>query len=80
MLLARLDYNFNENMKFFARLGYDNASQSARSRNQPLEFHNKINVRSAAFGLDWNRGRFVQSVALATRRWSTRSIPIWPLP
>jgi hypothetical protein len=60
MLLARLDYNVNENMKFFVRLGYDNANQVG-PQNSLSSFRNQLNVPSAAFGLDWNHGRFVHS-------------------
>ena len=63
MLLARLDYNVNENMKFFVRLGYDNANQLGPNyQSSNSVFRNQINVPSAAFGLDWNHGRFVNSV------------------
>ena len=37
MLTARLDYNFSENMKWFARLSYDNANEIGPSE-QPVEF------------------------------------------
>lgn len=60
MLLARFDYNVSENTKFFLRLGYNDASQVGPP-NSLSSFMNKTNVRSAAFGLDWNHGRFVQS-------------------
>ena len=63
MLLARLDYNVNENMKFFVRLGYDNSGQIGPNYGTSNSaFHNQINVPSAAFGLDWNHGRFGNSV------------------
>jgi Carboxypeptidase regulatory-like domain len=58
--LARFDYNINENMKFFVRLGFDNANQIG-PQNSFSAYRNDINVPSAAFGLDWNRGRFVNS-------------------
>jgi len=60
MLTARLDYNFNENMKGFARLGYDDANQIGPS-DTLSNFRNQIHVPSATFGLDWNHGRFVNS-------------------
>jgi Carboxypeptidase regulatory-like domain len=59
MLLARLDYNRDENMKYFVRLGYDNAN--LLGPNSESVFRNQINVPSAAFGLDWNRGKYVYS-------------------
>ncbi len=63
LLLARLDYNVSENMKFFVRLGYDNAGQIGPNYlTSNSAFHNQINVPSVAFGLDWNHGRFVNSV------------------
>jgi len=61
MLTARLDYNASENMKFFLRLSYDNANQVGPEDSQS-SFRNQINVPAAAFGLDWNRGRFAHSV------------------
>jgi hypothetical protein len=60
MLTARLDYNFNENMKGFARLSYDNANEIGPSDSQS-NFRNQLNVPAAVLGLDWNRGRFVNS-------------------
>ncbi len=60
----RLDYDVSENMKFFVRLGYDNASQVGPTTNSFSTYRNQINVPSAAFGLDWNHGRFVQQRAL----------------
>jgi hypothetical protein len=60
MLTARLDYNFNDNMKGFARLSYDNANQIGPSASQS-SFRNQWNVPAAVVGLDWNRGRFVNS-------------------
>ncbi|MGB6385028.1 MAG: carboxypeptidase regulatory-like domain-containing protein [Terriglobales bacterium] len=60
MLTARLDYNFNENMKGFARLSYDNANEIGPSDSLSY-FRNQINVPAAVFGLDWNRGRFINS-------------------
>ncbi len=62
-LLARLDYNVDDNMKFFVRLGYDNAGQIGPNyQTSASAFLNKFNVPSAAFGLDWNHGRFFNSV------------------
>jgi hypothetical protein len=60
MLTARLDYNLSENMKWFVRLSYDNANEVGPSDSQS-NFRNQLNVPAAAFGLDWNRGRFVHS-------------------
>ena len=60
MLIARLDYNLNENTKFFARFSYDNANEVGPP-NSLSSFRNQLNVPSAAFGLDWNRGKFVHS-------------------
>jgi hypothetical protein len=60
MLTGRLDYNFNEDKKLFVRLGYDNANLVGPQNSQSM-WRNQINVPSAAVGLDWNRGRFVNS-------------------
>jgi len=60
MLTARLDYNLSENMKWFARLSYDNANEIGPSDSQS-NFRNQLNVPAAVVGLDWNRGRFVHS-------------------
>ena len=60
MLFARFDYNLNDNTKFFARLGYDNANQIG-PQDSLSSFRNQINVPSLGVGLDWNRGRFVHS-------------------
>ena len=60
MLTARLDYNFSDEMKGFVRLSYDNANQIGPPDNQS-PFRNQLNVPAAVFGLDWNRGRFVNS-------------------
>ncbi len=60
MLTARLDYNLNEDKKIFVRVGYDNANQVGPENSLSM-WRNQINVPSAAFGLDWNRGRFVHS-------------------
>ncbi len=60
MLTGRLDYNFNENMKGFARLSYDNANEIGPS-NSLSNFRNQINVPAAVLGLDWNHGKFVNS-------------------
>jgi hypothetical protein len=60
MLTARLDYNFTDNMKGFARLSYDNASGLGPS-DSFSNFRNQINVPAAVLGLDWNHGRFVNS-------------------
>jgi hypothetical protein len=60
MLTARLDYDVNENMKWFVRLSYDNANEIGPSDSQS-NFRNQLNVPAAVFGLDWNRRRFVNS-------------------
>ncbi len=60
MLTARLDYNLSENMKWFARLSYDNANEIGPPDSQS-NFRNQLNVPAAVFGMDWNRGRFVHS-------------------
>ncbi len=60
MLTARLDYNFSDDMKGFVRLSYDNANGIGPS-DSLSNFRNQINVPAAVFGLDWNRGRFVNS-------------------
>ena len=60
LLSGRLDYNFSEDMKFFLRLGYDNANLLGPAASQSI-FRNQINVPSATAGLDWNHGRFVHS-------------------
>jgi hypothetical protein len=60
MLTARLDYNFNDNMKGFVRFTYDNANEIGPS-NSLSNFRNQLNVPAWVFGLDWNHGRFVNS-------------------
>ena len=60
LLTARLDYNISEDKKIFVRLGYDNANLVGPQNSQSM-WRNQINVPSAAVGLDWNRGRFVNS-------------------
>jgi hypothetical protein len=60
MLTARLDYNFSDNMKGFARVSYDNANQIGPP-DSLSNFRNQLNVPAAVFGLDWNHGRFVNS-------------------
>jgi hypothetical protein len=60
MLTARLDYNFNDDMKGFVRLSYDNANGIGPSDGLS-NFRNQINVPAAVFGLDWNHGRFGNS-------------------
>jgi hypothetical protein len=60
MLTARLDYNFNENMKGFARLSYDNANEIGPAYSQS-NFRNQLNVPAAVLGLDWNHTKFVNS-------------------
>jgi hypothetical protein len=60
MLTARLDYNFGDNMKGFARLSYDNANEIGPADGLS-NFRNQLNVPAAVFGLDWNHGHFVNS-------------------
>src|ERR1019366_9342128 len=60
MLTARLEYNLSENMKWFVRLSYDNANQIGPP-DSLSNFRNQLNVPAAVFGMDWNRGRFVNS-------------------
>ena len=60
LLTGRLDYKFNEDKRIFVRLGYDNASLVGPQNSESM-WRNKINVPSASFGLDWNRGRFFHS-------------------
>ncbi len=60
MLTARLDYDFNANMKGFARLSYDNATGIGPS-DSLSNFRNQLNERASVFGLDWNHGRFANS-------------------
>jgi hypothetical protein len=60
MLTARLDYNFNDDMKGFVRLSYDNANEIGPS-DSLSNFRNQFTVPAAVFGLDWNHGRFINS-------------------
>ena len=60
MLTARLDYNFSDEMKGFARLTYDDANEIGPS-DSLSNFRNQIHVPAAVFGLDWNHGRFINS-------------------
>jgi hypothetical protein len=60
MLTARLDYLWSENMKWFVRVSYDNAKQFGPT-NSWSKFQDQVNVPSAVFGMDWNRGRFAHS-------------------
>lgn len=60
MLTGRLDYNWSENTKWFVRLSYDNAKQFGPT-NSWSKFQDQVNVPSAVFGLDWNRGPFAHS-------------------
>jgi hypothetical protein len=60
MLTARLDYNLSDDMKWFARVSYDNANGIGPS-DTLSNFRNQINVPAAVVGLDWNHGRFVHS-------------------
>jgi hypothetical protein len=67
MLLARLDYSVSDNMKFFVRLGYDNANQIG-PQNSFSSFRNQLNVPSAAFGVDWDHGRFLHSARFGIQK------------
>lgn len=60
LLTARLDYNISDNIQWFARLSYDNTNGIGPSDSQS-NFRNQLNLPAAVFGLDWNRGRFVNS-------------------
>jgi len=60
MLVARLDYNFNENMKGFVRLSYDNSNQIGPSNSQSNN-RTQFNVPAAVVGLDWNHGQLSNS-------------------
>src|SRR5208283_389235 len=60
MLTARLDYYLSDDTKWFVRLSYDNANQIGPPDSQS-NFRNQLNVPAAVVGLDWNRGRFVNS-------------------
>ena len=67
MLTARLDYNVSDNMKWFVRLSYDNANQIGPPESQSY-FRNQVNVPAAVAGLDWNRGRFVNSARVGYQK------------
>ncbi len=60
MVTARLDYDVSENLKWFVRFSYDNANEVGPS-DSLSNFRNQINVPAAVVGLDWNRGRYVNS-------------------
>jgi hypothetical protein len=60
MLTARLDYNWSENAKWFARFSYDNANELGPTDSW-ANLRNQVNAPSGVFGLDWNRGRFAHS-------------------
>ena len=60
MLMARLDYNWSENAKWFARFGYDNANQLGPT-DSLAKLRNQIHVPSVVFGLDWNHGHYQHS-------------------
>ncbi|MFZ1917606.1 MAG: carboxypeptidase-like regulatory domain-containing protein [Terriglobales bacterium] len=74
MLTARLDYNLNEDKKIFVRLGYDNANLVGPENSLSM-WRNQINVPSAAFGLDWNRGRFVHSARFGYQKFVNAITP-----
>lgn len=63
---ARFDYNRDENLKYFVRLGYDNAN--LLGANSESVYRNQINVPSAAFGLDWNNGKYVHSARVGYQK------------
>jgi hypothetical protein len=67
MLTARFDYNFSDDMRGFARLSYDNANGIGPS-DSLSDFRNQINVPAAVLGLDWNRGRFVNSARFGVQK------------
>ena len=67
MLSARLDYNFNENMKGFLRYSYDNANLIGPSSSQS-NYRNQFNVPALVVGLDWNHGRFVNSARFGIQK------------
>ncbi len=67
ILTARLDYNFNDNMKGFVRLSYDNANEIGPS-DSLSDSRNQFNVPAAVFGLDWNHGRFVNSARVGYQK------------
>ena len=56
---ARFDYTRDQNLKYFLRLGYDNAN--LLGANSESVYRNQFNVESATFGLDWNNGKYVHS-------------------
>jgi len=60
MASARLDYNWSENAKWFARFSYDNANEIGPT-DSLSPFRNDVNVPSGVFGLDWNHGRFAHT-------------------
>ena len=60
MLSGRLDYNWSENTKLFARVSYDNAKQFGPTDSWS-KFQDQVNVPSAVFGIDWNHGNFAHS-------------------
>ena len=72
--LARFDYNVNDNMRFFARLGFDNANLIG-PQNSFSSYRNQLNVPSAAFGLDWNGPRFVRSARFGIQQMSNTVSP-----
>ena len=72
--LARLDYNISDNMKFFVRVGFDNAKQVG-PQNSFSSYRNDLNAPSAAFGLDWNRERFVRSARFGIQQMNNTVSP-----
>jgi hypothetical protein len=55
MLTARLDYNFNENMKWFARFSYDNANEIGPPDSQS-NFRNQYQCSGRCWGWIGIRG------------------------
>ncbi len=60
MVTARFDYNVSEDLKWFARLSYDNANQIGPPDSQS-NFRNQLNVPAAVGGVDWNHGEYTNS-------------------
>ena len=74
MLTGRLDYDFNENMKGFVRLTYDN-STGIGPPDSLSNFRNQLNERASVFGLNWNHGRFVNSARFGYQKMVNASNP-----
>lgn len=67
MLSARLDYNFNENKKGFARFSYDNSNEIGPAFSQS-NFRNQLNIPAIVLGLDWNHKKFVNSARFGMQK------------